>query len=75
VAGLEQEIIGFTHAEVGALLIKHWGLPASIFETINYYLKPELSQSYKLDTFLLNLASQLIDHQQEGRKRDRRYIK
>jgi len=61
IAGLEQEIIGFTHAEVGALLIKSWGLPESVYETINYYLNPEFSQTHRFDAHLLYLASRLID--------------
>ncbi len=66
VAGLEQEIIGFTHAEVGSLLIKSWGLPESIYETINFYLNPEFSQAHRLDAHLLCLASRLTDWFQQG---------
>lgn len=66
VGGLEQEIIGFTHADVGGALIKSWGLPESLYESIAYYLSPEISQVHKLDTYLLNLASRLSDIAQQN---------
>ena len=59
VGGLEQEIIGFTHAEVGAELIKLWGLPESLYEAIGFYLSPEFSVVHNLDAYLLCLASRL----------------
>jgi len=59
IGGLEQEILGFTHADVGAELIKSWGLPESLYEAIGSYLNPEVSLVYKLDTYLLSLASRL----------------
>jgi len=61
IAGLEQEIIGFTHADVAAALLKSWGLPESLYEAIGCYLNPEASQIHKLDAYLLSLASQLIN--------------
>lgn len=62
IAKLEQEIIGFTHAEVGAELIKSWGLPDSLFEAIGCYLTPDLSKAHQLDTYLVNLATFLTNN-------------
>jgi len=59
IGGFEQEIIGFTHADVGAALIKSWGLPESLYEAVGCYLNPEESLIYKLDAYLLCLASRL----------------
>ena len=70
VAGLEQEIIGFTHAELGSVLVKSWGLPESLHESIGHYLSPEMAQVHKLDIYLLNLASQLSDLPQHGKSID-----
>lgn len=61
VAGLEKEIIGFTHADVGSELIKAWGLPDSLAEAIRCYLNPEMALTYKLDAHLLYLAARLTD--------------
>jgi len=65
VGGLEHEIIGFTHADVGAELIKSWGLPESLYEAIGCYLNPEESLVYKLDAYLLCLASRLTSLAQQ----------
>lgn len=60
-AGFEQELIGFTHAEVGRELLKSWGLPESLYETIGCYLEPEAAQVHKLDSHLLHMAALLAD--------------
>lgn len=67
VADLEQEIIGFTHADVGSELIKLWGLPDSLSESILYYLTPEKALMHKLDTHLLFLATHLTDTVQQNK--------
>jgi putative nucleotidyltransferase with HDIG domain len=36
----EQQVHGFTHAEVGAYLLAMWGLPESIVETVAYHHTP-----------------------------------
>jgi HD-like signal output (HDOD) protein len=61
VADLEQEIIGFTHADVGSELINLWGLPESLAEAIKYYLNPDNALIHKLDAHLLFLAARLSD--------------
>jgi len=65
VGGLELEIMGFTHADVGAALIKSWGLPESLYESIAYYLSPEVAQVPRQDTYVLCLASRLSDMVQQ----------
>lgn len=66
IGGLEQGVIGFTHADVGYALIKSWGLPESLYEAVGCYLNPEVSQVHKLDTYLLCLATRLIDWSQQA---------
>jgi HD-like signal output (HDOD) protein len=39
---VEQEVLGLTHAEVGAYLLGLWGLPLSIVEAVAYHHCPEL---------------------------------
>ena len=58
-AGFEQELIGFTHAEVGRELLKSWGLPESLYETIGCYLDPSEAQVHKLDSHILHMAALL----------------
>ncbi|MFO7728011.1 MAG: response regulator [Desulfonatronovibrio sp.] len=39
----EQEVLGATHAEVGAYLMALWGLPEAIVEAIAYHHQPRVS--------------------------------
>lgn len=39
---VEKELLGVTHAEVGAYLLGLWGLPLSIVEAVAYHHQPEL---------------------------------
>jgi HD-like signal output (HDOD) protein len=65
-ADLEQEIIGYTHAEVGRELLKLWGLPESLYETVGQYLRPDQAESHQLDTHLLYMAARLADSGQRA---------
>lgn len=66
IAAMEQEIIGFNHADVGSELIKRWGMPESLFEAIACYPTPQLAQVYKLDTYLLSIAVRLANAAERG---------
>ena len=63
----EQEIIGFTHADVGRELLKSWCLPESLYEVVGCYRQPDFAINHRLDATLLNLASRLVDDQEFGR--------
>ncbi len=66
-AGFEQEIIGFTHTDVGRELLKLWALPESLYEVIGCYEEPEATPVHKLDAHLLNIASRLVDASEVGK--------
>lgn len=66
-AGFEQEIIGFTHADVGRELLKHWGVPESLYEVVGGVLNPDAVATHKVDAQLLWLAARLIDDREFGR--------
>ncbi|WP_347987003.1 HDOD domain-containing protein [Methylomonas sp. AM2-LC] len=61
VADFELDILGFTHADVARELIKSWGLPESLYEPIGCYLNPEYAHLHRLDAYLLNIATSLVD--------------
>ncbi len=56
---LEQQILGFDAAEVGAELLKLWLLPESIISVISKQNAPELADKYRLDTCILHLGRHL----------------
>lgn len=65
--GVEQEILGFTHADVGCELMKLWGLPDSLYAVVGSYRHPDAATVHALEAHLLNLASKLVDDKEFGR--------
>jgi HD-like signal output (HDOD) protein len=57
----EREILGFDHAEVGALLIKAWGLAEELGELTRCHHQYQLAQSNRVATIILALANLLAD--------------
>jgi putative nucleotidyltransferase with HDIG domain len=41
----EQEVLGFTHADVGAAIAERWGLPEPIVRCIRYHHQPALART------------------------------
>jgi PAS domain S-box-containing protein len=54
---LEEEILGVHHAEVGAYLLRRWGLPDELADVIGYHHFPELLQGK--DAVILDRANEL----------------
>jgi len=65
--GVEQEMLGFTHAEVGGELMKLWGMPESLSEVVNCYPNPDGAVVHKFDAKLLHFAARLVDDKEFGR--------
>ncbi len=61
IVALENQMIGFSHIDVGAELLRHWGLPNSLSESVMNYMKPEKAGQYQYDACILNLATFLCD--------------
>jgi HD-like signal output (HDOD) protein len=55
----ENEVLGFTHMDVGEALLRKWRLPESIVSVVAYHHRPASAQAYQLETSLLNLATVL----------------
>jgi HD-like signal output (HDOD) protein len=55
----ERELLGFDHAEVGALLIKAWGLADELSELTRCHHQYQLAQNNQSATLLLALANLL----------------
>jgi putative nucleotidyltransferase with HDIG domain len=52
----ERTILGIDHAEVGAFLAEHWGLPGSIVDAVRLHHQPELSLEHPLIVNLVHVA-------------------
>lgn len=62
----ENQVFGFNHTDVGALLIKSWGLPEAFYIPIQYHHKVEslpesCSSDIRVRTAILHLSSLYIE--------------
>jgi len=56
----EQELLGFTHAQVGLWLAEHWKLPETLAEPMTYHHHPERARLAPLQTAIVHLADIVI---------------
>ena len=54
---VEQKILGITHAEVGAFLLKKWNVPEQITDIICFHHNPQNAKISQRDTKLIYLAN------------------
>lgn len=62
----EQEALGFTHADLGALLLRQWSLPETMQEAVRLHHDPFARGEPSVDTTLLALADKLANGSQIG---------
>jgi putative nucleotidyltransferase with HDIG domain len=53
---VEAEILGFTHAEVGAVIFTKWGLPASLVAAVQYHHHPSEAKDHPVFPAIVHLA-------------------
>jgi putative nucleotidyltransferase with HDIG domain len=65
---LEAEMLGVTHAEVGAYLLGLWGLPYPIIEAVAYHHNPSaaLERTFDIPT-AVSVANALVEEMTENR--------
>jgi len=56
----ESEVLGFTHAEVGAKIAERWNLPPEIVEVIRYHHEPAKAELNPKLAMICHLADDLI---------------
>ncbi|MGH9738678.1 MAG: HDOD domain-containing protein [Candidatus Acidiferrales bacterium] len=63
---VEEDLIGISHAEVGAYLLSLWGLPYPIVEAVAHHHHPERVPQHKLDMITVVYLSNLLAHENSG---------
>lgn len=58
---VEVELLGMSHATVGAHLMKEWGLPQNIYEPVAFHHQPLGSEEFANETAILHLADYIVD--------------
>lgn len=57
IASIENQILGYDHAQIGMALCNSWELPNSLAIAIGHHHNPELVESFKLETAILHVAN------------------
>lgn len=63
----ERQVFGYTHAEVGAELLKTWRLPSSLQEVARHHHEPRPDGPYALETAIIHLANSIANRLEPGR--------
>lgn len=58
---VELELLGMSHARIGAYVLREWGLPRSIYEPIAFHHEPLKSDEFSSETAILHLADCVAD--------------
>lgn len=56
----EKRIIGFDHAEVGAILIQNWRVPESLAQVARYHHQPGKAEQDQLEVSIVHIADILV---------------
>jgi len=68
---LEQESLGYTHAEVGGRLLENWRVPMSIHEPVSFHHCPEKSLEFTQVTAAVHIADFWMNKHQIGSSGER----
>ncbi len=63
---VELEVLGFTHAKIGGRLLRHWNLPPSIYEAVQFHHIPSKSKEFPLTTGIVHLADVFTNEMKLG---------
>jgi len=63
----ERVLLGFTHADVGAVLLKRWNLPASLTEPVRYHGRCAEAPNHGIEAALIHLGCAVAHHMERSR--------
>ena len=72
---MEREVIGFDHAQVAALLMQNWKLPASHVAMIKNHLEPDSAADFLLETSIIHISALIGNAFAESRPLDEVLVK
>jgi len=52
----EEEVLGFTHTEIGELLAKKWGMPDKLAKAIAFHHQPEMADGHLFEAGVVHLS-------------------
>ena len=54
---LEEQVLGYNHAQIGAILAEQWKLPARLIDAVTYHHQPQTCPSDELIPYIINVAN------------------
>ena len=58
---MEQRLIGFNHAVLGALMLEEWNLPLTLCESVRYHHEPLKSEYATMDSCIIHVSNILAN--------------
>ena len=55
----EEQLLGFSHAEVGARLCRRWHLPPSLCATVRHHVRPAGAGDYRMEACIVHVGAGL----------------
>ena len=71
IVGVEREILGVSHCEVGQRLARRWNLPGSLTETISHHHAPEALAADDPLPYIVNIADLIMSRFHSGLELER----
>lgn len=62
----EKELLGFTHAKLGGMLLKEWKLPTQLIESTAFHHTPRSSNEFKDEVAVVHVADIIANSMQLG---------
>jgi len=63
---IEQEELGFDHADVGGALLREWKMPPTLCDAVHYHHRPVDAEDSLMDAAMVHLANSITGMAEEG---------
>ena len=54
---LEEQVLGYNHSQIGAILAEQWKLPARLSDAVAFHHHPQVCESDELMPYIINVAN------------------
>ncbi len=63
---VEQDVLGFDHADVGGALLREWKMPPTLCDAVEYHHRPSEAEESLMDAAMVHLANSITGMAEEG---------